>query len=145
MLMLHSYVVLSGKKVRRMLFAGKATFSQACLEFKSTLPAGIPRMSRLPLHALQGFVAAARIGNLSRAAESLNFTVSALSHQMRGLEARLGQQLLVRKSRGVGLTRSEEPTSELQSLMRISYAVFFLKKNNTTPHNESQYKHSQLK
>src|SRR3546814_17791332 len=87
-----------------MLFAGKATFSQACLEFKSTLPAGIPRMSRLPLHALQGFVAAARIGNLSRAAESLHFTVSALSHQMRGLEARLGQQLLVRQSRGVGLT-----------------------------------------
>src|SRR3546814_9697318 len=35
--------------------------------------------------------------------------------------------------------RSEEHTSELQSLMRISYAVFCLKKkkthnNNTTPH-----------
>src|SRR3546814_5986866 len=30
-----------------------------------------------------------------------------------------------------GLTRSEEHTSELQSLMRISYAVFCLKKNNT--------------
>src|SRR3546814_3672207 len=28
--------------------------------------------------------------------------------------------------------RSEEHTSELQSLMRISYAVFCLKKNNTT-------------
>src|SRR3546814_6454706 len=33
--------------------------------------------------------------------------------------------------------RSEEHTSELQSLMRISYAVFCLKKTNTTttPHN----------
>src|SRR3546814_3439869 len=30
-------------------------------------------------------------------------------------------------------TRSEEHTSELQSLMRISYAVFCLKKKNTTP------------
>src|SRR3546814_1801540 len=30
------------------------------------------------------------------------------------------------------LTRSEEHTSELQSLMRISYAVFCLKKKNTT-------------
>src|SRR3546814_1038528 len=30
--------------------------------------------------------------------------------------------------------RSEEHTSELQSLMRISYAVFCLKKNNTTYH-----------
>src|SRR3546814_2537147 len=29
-----------------------------------------------------------------------------------------------------GLERSEEHTSELQSLMRISYAVFCLKKNN---------------
>src|SRR3546814_7254728 len=28
--------------------------------------------------------------------------------------------------------RSEEPTSELQSLMRISYAVYCLKKNHTT-------------
>src|SRR3546814_10387389 len=36
--------------------------------------------------------------------------------------------------RAVGLTgdlRSEEHTSELQSLMRISYAVFCLKKKNT--------------
>src|SRR3546814_7279265 len=30
-------------------------------------------------------------------------------------------------------TRSEEHTSELQSLMRISYAVFCLKKKNTQP------------
>src|SRR3546814_8460013 len=30
------------------------------------------------------------------------------------------------------LTRSEEHTSELQSLMRISYAVFCLKKKRTT-------------
>src|SRR3546814_5747050 len=30
--------------------------------------------------------------------------------------------------------RSEEHTSELQSLMRISYAVFCLKQQNTTPH-----------
>src|SRR3546814_7303546 len=30
----------------------------------------------------------------------------------------------------LGLTRSEEHTSELQSLMRISYAVFCLKKKN---------------
>src|SRR3546814_3646805 len=38
------------------------------------------------------------------------------------------------------LTRSEEHTSELQSLMRISYAVFCLKKKNPTklkPHNHN--------
>src|SRR3546814_1891248 len=40
---------------------------------------------------------------------------------------------------GVEAIRSEEHTSELQSLMRISYAVFCLKKKthtqNTTPYN----------
>src|SRR3546814_3727374 len=34
-------------------------------------------------------------------------------------------------------TRSEEHTSELQSLMRISYAVFCLEKNNTQAQNSS--------
>src|SRR3546814_8476123 len=36
-------------------------------------------------------------------------------------------------------TRSEEHTSELQSLMRISYAVFCLKKKKNTP-TQHQYK-----
>src|SRR3546814_1261952 len=35
----------------------------------------------------------------------------------------------------------EEHTSELQSLMRISYAVFCLKKKNNT-HENDQHKHS---
>src|SRR3546814_4347989 len=35
--------------------------------------------------------------------------------------------------------RSEEHTSELQSLMRISYAVFCLKKKTTHPQYSSQY------
>src|SRR3546814_2743929 len=39
----------------------------------------------------------------------------------------LGQGILL-----LGIYRSEEHTSELQSLMRISYAVFCLKKKNQT-------------
>src|SRR3546814_18478516 len=35
-------------------------------------------------------------------------------------------------------SRSEEHTSELQSLMRISYAVFCLKKKNNTTHHTTQ-------
>src|SRR3546814_7597412 len=35
-------------------------------------------------------------------------------------------------------SRSEEHTSELQSLMRISYAVFFLKKKNNKEHEQDQ-------
>src|SRR3546814_8903782 len=37
----------------------------------------------------------------------------------------------VRAPAGAGFARSEEHTSELQSLMRISYAVFCLKKKKT--------------
>src|SRR3546814_2054497 len=40
-------------------------------------------------------------------------------------------------------SRSEEHTSELQSLMRISYAVFCLKKKKTT-YNTSQSQHAEL-
>src|SRR3546814_1068427 len=36
------------------------------------------------------------------------------------------------------LARSEEHTSELQSLMRISYAVFCLKKNKTQYNNKQE-------
>jgi LysR family glycine cleavage system transcriptional activator len=65
-------------------------------------------MSRAPLHALQAFVAVARARNLTRAAAQLNLTVSALSHQMRALEQRLNQRLLVRGPRGVALTQAGE-------------------------------------
>lgn len=67
-------------------------------------------MSRLPLHPLQGFVLAARLGNLSRAAEALHLTVSALSHQIRVLEERLGRRLFARGPRGI------VPTAEGQRL-----------------------------
>src|SRR3546814_5923525 len=39
------------------------------------------------------------------------------------------------------LVRSEEHTSELQSLMRTSYAVFCLKKKTKNNHKNYQYKH----
>src|SRR3546814_9348107 len=41
--------------------------------------------------------------------------------------------------------RSEEHTSELQSLMRISYAVFCLKKKNITTHTEVVYTRNKQK
>ncbi len=61
-------------------------------------------MSRPPLHSLLGFIAAARAGNLTRAAESMHLTVSALSHQIRAIEERLDRRLFVRGARGVKLT-----------------------------------------
>lgn len=61
-------------------------------------------MSRPPLNTLLGFAAAASSGNLTRAAESMHLTVSALSHQIRALEERLGRRLFDRGPRGVSLT-----------------------------------------
>src|SRR3546814_5136295 len=54
--------------------------------------------------------------------------------------ANLGAQQNRLTSAVDNLTRSEEHTSELQSLMRISYAVFCLKKkkNNTKTKTENQ-------
>src|SRR3546814_9222765 len=52
------------------------------------------------------------------------------------------RQNLSLSTRGDITDRSEEHTSELQSLMRISYAVFFLKKKNQhhkTSKNTQQY------
>src|SRR3546814_4877555 len=43
-----------------------------------------------------------------------------------------GQHCLSGRARGDASARSEEHTSELQSLMRISYAVFCLKKKKKT-------------
>src|SRR3546814_3875390 len=57
----------------------------------------------------------------------------------RGAEAHRGR--LCGNRRPGGLARSEEHTSELQSLMRISYAVFCLKKNTKeTNDNHTEYK-----
>src|SRR3546814_5487444 len=50
----------------------------------------------------------------------------------RGTDARIPQAGI--SVRGHAIERSEEHTSELQSLMRISYAVFCLKKTNNTAH-----------
>src|SRR3546814_9433338 len=44
-----------------------------------------------------------------------------------------------RTQRQCGRYRSEEHTSELQSLMRISYAVFCLKKKKTTHQHKHQH------
>lgn len=69
-------------------------------------------MDRAPLNALQVFVTAARTQNMTRAAERLHLTVSALSHQVRLLERRLGVTLFVRGPRGL------KPTPEGAMLLQ---------------------------
>ena len=59
-----------------------------------------------PLPALRAFEAAARLGGFARAAADLHISTSAVSHQIRGLEAMLGARLLDRSTGlgGVSLT-----------------------------------------
>ena len=56
-----------------------------------------------PLSTLIGFEAAARLQSFSRAAEELNITQSAISHQVRVLEDNLGQPLFRRIGRRIEL------------------------------------------
>src|SRR3546814_15497137 len=53
-----------------------------------------------------------------------------LVHQSEGNGYDLRGRVLLQEARVFRRARSEEHTSELQSLMRISYAVFCLKKKN---------------
>ena len=62
-------------------------------------------MARLPpLNALRAFEAAARHLSFNAAAEELNVTPAAISHQVKALEADLGVQLFRRLNRAVRLT-----------------------------------------
>jgi DNA-binding transcriptional LysR family regulator len=57
---------------------------------------------------LLAFLMVAREGSFTRAAAQLGVSQSALSHTIRGLEARLGIRLLARTTRGVSLTEAGE-------------------------------------
>lgn len=56
------------------------------------------------LSHVEGFVETARLGNLSRAAETLHVTQPALTARLHALEAELGTPLFVRGRRGMRLT-----------------------------------------
>ncbi len=57
-----------------------------------------------PFKGILAFDTVVRLGSVSRAAEELNLTVSAVSHQLAHLEAFVERRLLERSSRGVTLT-----------------------------------------
>lgn len=61
-------------------------------------------MERETISDLVAFVAVAREGSFTRAAVRLGLSQSALSHIIKGLEARLGLRLLSRTTRSVAPT-----------------------------------------
>jgi DNA-binding transcriptional LysR family regulator len=65
-------------------------------------------MSRSDLNGLQAFLAVAQERSFTRAAARLGVSQSALSHTIRGLEARLGLRLLARTTRSVSPTEAGE-------------------------------------
>src|SRR3546814_12180112 len=71
-----------------------------------------------------------------------DFRHRALRHHAEGifmLERFFGVTITLSTGRVVPVRRSEEHTSELQSLMRISYAVFCLKKKNKINNNDKSH------
>jgi DNA-binding transcriptional LysR family regulator len=65
-------------------------------------------MPRQSLDDLVAFLAVARAGNFTHAAPDLGVSQSALSHTIRGLEARLGVRLLTRTTRSIAPTEAGE-------------------------------------
>jgi DNA-binding transcriptional LysR family regulator len=65
-------------------------------------------MTRPDFNHLQAFILVARERSFTRAAAQLGVSQSALSHTIRGLEAKLGVRLLTRSTRGVSPTEAGE-------------------------------------
>ena len=63
-------------------------------------------MTHLNFHHLRYFLAVAQAGTLTKAAERLNVSPSAISVQMQALEAQLGHDLFDRQGRGLVLTEA---------------------------------------
>src|SRR3546814_8511165 len=64
----------------------------------------------------------------TRLIDSIEYQLCILGRLVFGVDA---GEVLDQPGTGLGVQRSEEHTSELQSLMRISYAVFCLNKKKT--------------
>jgi LysR family transcriptional regulator, glycine cleavage system transcriptional activator len=75
-----------------------------------------------PLAALRAFAAVARHGSFARAAETLNVSTSAVSHQIRGLEDTLGATLLARARNGSGRTTVTDDGAALQREVELAFA-----------------------
>ena len=80
---------------------------------------------QLPLRAISVFHAAAKADSLSRAAEQLGVTPSAVSQQIQALELQLGTSLMVKVGRKVALTEAGERyfASIADEIERISEAT----------------------
>jgi LysR family glycine cleavage system transcriptional activator len=105
-------------------------------------------VTRAPLNAVRAFEAAARSGSFAAAAAELHVTPSAISHQIRALEAQLGVKLFERsagairlstegadyaRAIGAGLRQIEQATARLASRKTRRLAI------SAAPHMTSRW------
>ena len=79
---------------------------------------------------MRGFLAVVDTGSVTRAADQLGRTQSAVSMQIRKLEESLGQSVFVREPRGVNLT---ERGKQLMSMCKVFFPRFWPRFHNAIP------------
>ncbi len=84
-----------------------------------------------PMQALRAFEAAARERSLTKAAQALNLTHGAISHQIKSLESDLGVRLVERAGRGIRLTDEGE---RFAIRVRAAFAELAAAVNEITSH-----------
>jgi DNA-binding transcriptional LysR family regulator len=83
-----------------------------------------PLLTLPPLDAVRGFVAVAQRMSMTLAAQDLCLTQSAVSRQIKTLEAHLGTPLLIRRHRAIVLTDAGERLFELAAPWLDALAVY---------------------
>src|ERR1700704_3533170 len=78
----------------------------SCFDKNNSCDGGVMKGSLPPLNGLRAFEAAARHMSFTDAADELSVTQAAISHQVRGLEQRLGLKLFVRRNRSLLLSEA---------------------------------------
>src|SRR3546814_4930976 len=100
-----------------------------CLLARLALRLGPAVRAKAVQRRVLGFGAGIAVDQVQRRDRHVEFVAAGVfEHQIFGLDAARVELLQTDETTDAVLHRSEEHTSELQSLMRISYAVFCLKK-----------------
>lgn len=88
---------------------------------KYELFSSIKVVEMINLHKYQIFSTVVKLGSLTKTAQSLNLTQSAVSHAISGLENELGLKLLIRNRSGIRLTDSgERILKKINELLQIN-------------------------
>ncbi len=95
-----------------------------------------PRRFLPSVTALLAFEAVARLGSATRAAQELSLTQSAISRQLKTLEAQLGVALLARQGRQLTLTEAGQTyVSDVRDILnRLAHASLSVRTNPTGGH-----------